>query len=270
MNGINAEVQLLYISGNETIDKLIEEKYQGEDVFVSFSTKGGKLNLTIKEVIIPLDILKISEIQFLYDDGLIDFKYNSDEYLFSFEYKVSTELLSFFFDLNVSLNIPEFLHTRYQQMQDKELFAMVKKQRESMAENAYVHYYDDIDELEYSGITESFAPQALGDAPILYVKYMNSGTKENGLLITYNKIYSPENYISINEIYSINFKKEFNVVDKMYLFINEQLFSTMELIIWDRSVTSFTRQYTEDHSIDEVFNLIVKICEYLKQKKTSG
>ena len=262
-------LELLYVYGNETIDNIVEKEYPGEDVFVSFYSDGEKLNLIINEQCVTLEIKNISKIQLLYDDGQIAVNYCSDEYLFSYGHRISLELLSLLFDLNVTLDIPEFLFSRFQQMKDKELFSIVEKHRQEIPFNDYVHFYNEIDEMEYCGIIESFTSQALSEAPILYIKYLNSDTKENGLLVTAKKIYSLENSININEIHSIRFEEQFNVVDTIHCFVNEKLFTSMKLIVWDRSIANISGLYKREFYTEDIFKLIIEVCDYLKTKQQS-
>ncbi len=264
-------VNLLYISGHKSIDQLVEKKYPGEDVYVSFSKENDFLQLTIKDFSTELGIKDIGLIKFLYDEGLIQLNYFSDEYLFSYGNKISCELLSFVFELNVAKEIPEFIANRYRQMQDKEIFGIIDTFRESVSPNDYIYYYNDIEESGYSGIIESFAPQALYEAPLLYIKYVDSETKENGFLITYNRIYAPDKSVEIKYINSIRFDEGISFLDKIDCYINEEFFTTMKLIIWDSSVSNFPFQhYSEIFPAKEILSLIVKIYEYLKTKSENN
>jgi len=267
---ISPKLSLLYLSGNDKIDQLIEKKFQGEDVYVSISANDEYLYLSIAEDLkVPVELKNISLVQLLYNDGLLAIIHNSDEYLFSYNDSISLDLLSFLYKLNVPKEIPEFLEQRYLQMQDTKLFQLIDSLRERIIQHDFIHYYNEIDEFEYSGIIESFAAKAIGEVPLVYIKYIDSYEKENGLLLTYNGIYSPENYISIRNVKSIEIKTELLRFDKMFCYINDELFTTLKVIVRDRDIVSLPFQYAEKFPTDEIFILIEKVCQYLQANSSS-
>lgn len=269
MTDINPTVCLLYLNGNDDIDKLIEKKYQGDDVYVSFSEDPENLILSISDFIIFLAKNDISEINIRYYDGLISLIYRNNELLFSFNNIISVELLTFIFNLNINKVIPEFLVSRYKQMCNKELIDRIVKSRENIPENDNIHYYGDIDESSYCSIIESFAPDAIGEIPILYIKYIDNDTKENGLLLTNNKLYSKDNSIAIKEIHSIKYNDEFDMINKIFLYINDELFSTMNLIIWDTQIISLPFDYKKEFPFEEILIFVQVICNYLNFKNVT-
>jgi len=258
-------LKLLYFSGIFEVDKLIEDKYQGEDVYVSVQTDENHLFLDIGDFQKKLFRYDISEVKLLYEDGLLSFVYHSSECIFSYEHKISFQLLSFINDFNSETGWPEFLKQRYQQMLDRDLFLTIDKEKESVPEHDHIHYYDDIDELQYRFIADSMAAPAISEAPLLYIKYDVEGEKEEGLLITYKKIYSPENSIAIDEVKTINLKEEFGSLN---CYINDDLFSLIYLDVNRQLVEPF---YYSGFSIEDVhfptehiLNFIIKILNFLR------
>jgi hypothetical protein len=267
MKNSNSENTLLYISGNHDIDNLIEEQFPGEDVFVSFERDDSKLILSIDDYQICLEFKNISQIKMEYESGLYLFYYKTEECVFSFDRRISYELLSFFFQLNVKVEIPEFIHSRYRQMQDTALLNLINKERDFIATNDYFHYYEDIDEYGYSAIVESFARQALNELPLFYIKYFNAGEKENGFLVTYNSIYSPENFISISEIKSVSYKIDNGIFDSVQCLINNKLFATFPIVLDASPVPGAYRGYSLMVLVEGIESLVNKICIYRKTGK---
>jgi len=267
MKNSNSGKTLLYISGNCDIDNLVEEQFPGEDVFVSLYRDNTNLMLSIDDYKIHFEIRNISQIKMEYESGLYVFYYKTEEYVFSFESRISYELLSFFIELNVKVEIPEFIQSRYSQMQDVALLNLIDKERDFIASNDYFHYYDEIDEYGYSAIVESFARRALNELPLFYIKYIDAGEKENGFLVTYNSIYSPENYISISEIRSVSFKIDISIFDTVQCFINNNLFTTFPIVIDAGPVPGTYVGHSLMILVEGIESLVNKICNYRKTSK---
>ncbi len=260
MTTTNKSVKLLYIMGIKQIDKLIETKYQGEDVFVFFSIERDKIALVIDDFKMTIYKSDISAFQLFYEDGQLSFEINSSECIFSYEHKFPFELLCLLNYLNSNNEIPEFLISRYQQMLNKDLFLLIDEAKSVIPEHAYVHFYNNIDETQYACIIESFATDAICDVPLLYVKYQNSSEEESGLLITYNKIYSYDNTIKIKDVNSMHMGQ----ADGLNYYINGVLFSELRVIMKETiyiPIPHFSLPvHLNEFPINQLLNLISRIC----------
>ncbi len=132
-----------------------------------------------------------------------------------------------------------------------------------------MHFYPYIDEIVLTGIVESFAPQAITEVPLVYIKYVDSDDKELGLLVTSNKMYAPENSILLKDINSIAYEEHFGITDTIQLLVNQQFFSNINMIIWDKSMSSFSGLYKREFKTDEILNMIVAISDNVIRKNKS-
>jgi hypothetical protein len=260
------EVNLLYFSGSIEIDNLVEAKYQGEDVYVTLFFNESVINLIIDDFSLQIETNSVVELQFIYDEGFIVFLVNGSEITFSYNFILSRELLHLLIYLNVPKKLPHFIVERYKQMLDKPLFNLIDEYRESMEPNSYIHFYNEIDELEYSAIIEAFASNAINDVPLLYLKYVDSDVLEEGMLVTYNGIYTPQKFIALSHVNSVRFDVGFGFVDDVNCYINGHFFSTLRLIVWDKSISNFPYPgYSEVFPLEKVRDLINDIFSYLNK-----
>lgn len=266
----NNKVSLLYFYGYAPLDKLMEEKYQGEDMYIQIFSSENKLIFEIDNFSYEVDIKTIKFIDLQYIDSLISFKIGDDECLFSFDEVISKELLELLFSLNVEKNIPKYLKNRYEQyLENDGLFDLVLKLKEELPPNDFLHFYPFIDEMALTGIVESFAPEAITEVPLMYIKYLDNEDKELGLLITSKKMYSPEKSILLKNINTIAYEEHFNITDSIDLYVNSEFFSDMKLIIWDRSIVSLSSAYLRVFKPEDFFNLIKEISNFVINKSSN-
>lgn len=257
--------RLLYFTGIEILDKLVEQKFQGEDLYVYFSIEKEKIILSLDDFY--LEILKedISDVQLFYEEGQLSFNYKSNECIFSYEHKISFEFLSLLYYLNTQKNIPNFLILRYHQMLNRDVFEIVDKERREIPVHDLVHLYNDIDETQYAFIAESFAKGAISEAPLIYIKYRDSGVNELGLLITYKKIYSPEGSIEIKDVESIYFEEHSEGIN---CHINGVFFSRLNFSLNYKVKIPFpyisVPLKLNEFPTFQILDLITKICNCLK------
>jgi hypothetical protein len=276
---------LLYISGSVAIDALVEAHYQGEDVYVKLTQKPDGHELSIDDFSIyfvnqPINLpvrqagqsanltvsQSIKSFQLLYDEGLIVINSEVDSIILSFNFIINLELVSFLYHLNAPKEIPQFVIDRFSQLSNSSLFRLIDEHRLAMEPNDYIHFYNDIDELAYAGITDSFAQQAKSEVPLLYIKYIDTDTLEQGLLVTYNGIYTPDNYVPLSKVQSIRFNEGLGFNDTVDCYINGNYFSTLKLIIWDRSYSNFPfHNYSKVFPLDAVLRLISDISYFINK-----
>lgn len=260
-------VSLLYYFGYSPLDKLMEEKFQGEDLYVNVFYADDKLWFEIEDYSYEVNVESIKLIDLQYLDSIILFNINDEECQFSFEDKITKELLNLLFALNVDKKIPKFLKDRHEQFIENEgLFELVIKLQEELPSNDFVHFYPNIDEMALKGIVESFAPEAITEIPLVYIKYVDNEDRELGLLVTTKKMYAPEKSIALKDINSMAYDERFNITDTVDLYVNSEYFTNMKLIIWDRSLVSFSSVYRRVFKTDEIFNVIKEISDFVIRK----
>lgn len=260
-------VSLLYYFGYSPLDKLMEEKFQGEDMYVNVFYAEDKLWFEIEDYSYEVNLESIKLIDLQYLDSIMLFNINDEECQFSFEDKITKELLDLLFALNVDKKIPKFLNDRHEQFIENEgLFELVIKLQEELPSNDFVHFYPNIDEMALKGIVESFAPEAITEIPLVYIKYVDNEDRELGLLITTKKMYAPEKSIALKDINSMAYDERFNITDTIDLYVNSEYFTNMKLIIWDRSLVSFSSVYRRVFKTDEIFNVIKEISDFVIRK----
>jgi hypothetical protein len=262
-----SELSLLYLTGSEAIDKMIEERYAGEEARFIFTTEGEDLVLSIEEHSFCMIKKDISVIKLSYNDSQIIISYQSEDYCFSYEDRITPELLSFFYNLDVKLDFPEFLYSRYIEMQDKALYKLIDSYQQTLPENEFLLFYDQMDETTYSDIVESFATDALGEAPLLYIQYFDNATKPSGLLVTSKNIYTPGKSHSLRGVNSIGFSEHIGITDdSIHFYINEKLFCIMPVIIKDKPLISYHSLSQREFFSDNVFKLMEEISDHVRGK----
>ncbi|HBS85118.1 MAG: hypothetical protein A2W91_01395 [Bacteroidetes bacterium GWF2_38_335] len=262
---METKFKFLYIAGVESLDKLIEKKYQGEDVYVEIIFYPDQLSFSFNEYNETIPISSISKIQLLAEDGFIVITFQNNDCIFNYDFFITFELLDLIYKTGHDKFLPDALKLRYIQMQDRELFRMISKERESMPDYEYFHYFDGIDELQYKFISESFAFQALIEAPLLYIKYLDSGDRELGMLITCKSIYCPENSIEISEI------QNFRIVgtsSSITCYINDCTFTDIYLPVRsDYRHNNHLFSSYQEFPAKKIELLIKKICNHINQQR---
>lgn len=261
------DLNLLYISGSKAINKLIEEKYPGEDVFVNLSFNNDALLLQIEDAPFSFNIKDISLIDVVYEDSSLVITTTTEDIFLSYENEISLEFLHFLSQINVNKKMPEFIQKRFPDKKEIEIINLVEKHFQENIYNEYVHFHPNIDENAFLGIVAEFAHEAIAELPLIYVKYIDSGDQEFGLLVTNKRVYSPENTILLKDIKSIAYDEQFGIVDTILLYFNEELFTNMQLIIWDRKMSSFSSAYKKEFFAENLFNLIGDISDYVSQNQ---
>jgi hypothetical protein len=151
-------------------------------------------------------------------------------------------------------------------MQDKALYKLIDSYQQTLPENEFILFYDQMDETTYSGIVEYFAPDALGEAPLMYIQYFDNATKPSGLLVTSKSIYTPGKSHSLRGVNSIRFSEQIGFTDSIHFYINGKLFCIMPVIIKDKPLISYFSLSQHTFFSEDVFKLIEDISEHVRKK----